>query len=275
MRKFIGCTALITGASSGIGKEFALQLAPVASRIILVARRSELLESLASTLRQSRPELRVDCHTVDLSDPAQCDKLIREVQTAAPELNLLINNAGLGDRGDFTSSEWSRVNAMLQVNIVALTELCHGLIPTLRENKDATIINLSSLASVVPIPDFAVYAASKAYVSSLSEALNMEIGNSGVWVTHVCPGPADTEFGSVAARKEGPRLADTPLPSPLKTPVDVVVRDALSAAARRKVRIFTGARIRFLAVFASSAPLWLIRLVLGTHRGTKNSPKRD
>ena len=202
MKDFLECTALITGASAGIGREIAVQLAPLAGTLILVARRTDRLESLRAELLAINPTLRVECHTVDLSVPAQVDVLCHTLAENAVELDFLINNAGFGDSGAFETSEWSKIERMLQVNIIALTALCHRSdSPAPAAPPRGAILNVSSIASLLPIPNLGVYAATKAYVSSFSEALRAELRGTGISVTHLCPGPVDTEFQDVAARQ--------------------------------------------------------------------------
>src|ERR1700691_3612404 len=129
MQFFDGCTALITGASSGIGLEFVRQLAPHARRVILVARRLDRLEALKGEL--DRPGLTVHCHAADLGDEVQIEALIAALAASGERVSLLVNNAGLGDHGLFEGSDWARVKAMIDVNITSLTRLTHALLPDL------------------------------------------------------------------------------------------------------------------------------------------------
>src|SRR5580658_532589 len=133
MKYFTGCTALITGVTSGIGREFALQLAPYAQRLILVARRTDRLESLQRDLIQINPQLIVHCQSVDLADESQIDAMTRWLQTSGSRVNVLVNNAGLGDHGDLAGADWEKLKRIIGVNITALTKLTHFVIPMLRE----------------------------------------------------------------------------------------------------------------------------------------------
>ena len=130
----------------------------------------------------------------DLSDESEREDLIRRVNETGWSPTLLVNNAGLGDYGEFSSSEWEKVQALLDVNIAALTHLTHGFLPPMIAAGRGAILNVSSLAGDLPIPDFAVYAASKAYVSSFSEALRLELRGSGVHVVLIEPGPIESRF---------------------------------------------------------------------------------
>lgn len=252
------CTALITGASSGLGMEFARQLAPRASTLILVARRSERLDRLKSELE--RPGLTIYCRQTDLSDYSEIDGLVEWIAAEGLPLNVLINNAGLGDRGRFDTSDWERVQEMLDVNIAALTRLTHALLPRLKAQGGAAILNVSSVASMVPVPRMAVYAATKAYVTSFSEALRAELRGTGVRVTALCPGPVSTEFGQVAERTMNPE----PLQAPdvLYVPASKVISEALKAVDCDRARIIPGWRMVLLMAFATMLPMALLRFGL-------------
>jgi len=238
MKFFHGCTALITGASSGLGVEFARQLAPRARALVLTARRQDRLEQLKAELTRSNPNLSVYCYALDLSDTDSLERFIRWLSDEGVRISFLINNAGLGDHGLFQASEWPKVQSMLDVNITALTRLTHALLPGLRTFTDAAILNVSSSASFLPVPQLAVYAATKAYVTSFSEALRAELRGTGISVTALCPGPVDTEFGNVAnSGHTGPGF--TP-PEFLKVPAEQVVQEALLGVERDRARVIPG-----------------------------------
>jgi short-subunit dehydrogenase len=196
-----GCTALITGASAGIGREFARQLVGRARGFVLVARRQDRLEELRAELSARDPNANVQIYRADLSRADELTALAEWLEQQQIAIDLLINNAGLGDRGEFGTSELKRVEEMLQVNIVALTTLTRRLLPPMIARKRGAILNVSSSASFLPMPTFAVYAATKAYVTSFSEALRTELRGSGIGVTSLCPGPVHTEFDQVARGK--------------------------------------------------------------------------
>ena len=259
MKDFLECTALITGASAGIGREIALQLAPLAGTLILVARRTDRLEALRGELLAINPELRVQCRTVDLSIIAEVESLCQALKEEAVELDFLINNAGLGDSGTFETSEWDKIERMLQVNVFALTLLCHRLIPLLRRHRPGAILNVSSIASLLPIPNLGVYAATKAYVSSFSEALRVELHATGISVTHLCPGPVDTEFQEVAGRVGSPERKHAP--DWLKVPVEEVARVALRAVAHDQARVIPGFWMMLAPLCFALLPLFLLRAI--------------
>jgi short-subunit dehydrogenase len=270
MRDFLHCTAVITGASAGIGREIARQLAPHAGTLILAARRTERLEALGAELRGVNPDLRVICETVDLGRPEQVEAFARRLVDDGVELDFLINNAGVGDSGTFESSEWSTVDKLLQVNVVALTCLCHRLIPVLRRHRPGAILNVSSIASLLPVPDLAVYAATKAYVSSFSEGLRAELRGTGISVTHLCPGPVDTEFQQVARRAGAPERAHAP--AMMTVPVEVVARAGLRAVAQDRARVFPGVWIQLAAVLLGLLPLFVVRMFLTSARPRRVPP---
>ena len=164
---------IITGASSGFGEAFAGTLAPHAAELVLIARNGDVLRQLAAALEKRHPGLRASVFPCDLADEASLDTLVSHLDSLPPGRTLLINNAGAGDYGEFADGRWEKIRALLRLNVESLTRLCHALIPSMKRN-GGDIINLSSLGALLPIPDFAVYAATKAYVSSLSEALRLE-----------------------------------------------------------------------------------------------------
>jgi short-subunit dehydrogenase len=262
MNFFHGCTALITGASSGIGEEFARQLAPHARSLILVARRADRLQALKEQL--DRPGLTIHCHTADLADEVQIEALLAALAASGERVSLLINNAGLGDHGFFEESDWARVSAMLDVNIKALTRLTHALLPDLVRAGRGAILNVSSIASLLPLPKMAVYAASKAYVSSFSEALRGELRGTGVSVTALCPGPVNTEFFDGAERPNAREAM--PAPEIFKVSVEEVVGSALLAVERDRARVIPGWLVCVIMTIASLVPLFILRLFLAQRR---------
>lgn len=274
MNDFLECTALITGASAGFGREMARLLAPLAGTLVLVARRADRLAELREELLALNPNLRVRCETVDLTQPAELDALCERLVHDGEPLDFLINNAGFGDRGAFETSEWAKIEAMLQLNVVALTALCHRLLPLLRRHRPGAILNVSSIASMLPVPEMAVYAATKAYVSSFSEALRAELRRTGISVTHLCPGPADTEFNDVACRSEDART--DVMPALFKVSARKVARAGLMAVARDRARVVPGVPMLLLAIFLGIVPLAILRVFLaapGARRQRVRAPQ--
>ena len=263
MKFYEGCTALITGASSGLGVEFARQLAPHAHSLVLVARRLERLDALKHELESLHSNLRVHVYGADLGREDQRVAFVNWLPSQNVKVDFLINNAGLGDRGAFESSEWNKVRSILDVNISALTHLIHLLLPSMMLGGRAAILNVSSVAGFIPLPNTAVYSASKAYVTSLSEALAIELRPRGITVTALCPGPISTEFHSVATRpgiEEGPSHAER-MPAFVVTPEEAV-RTALVAVSRGRARVVPGPLLCVAVALAMLVPFFIIREVL-------------
>jgi short-subunit dehydrogenase len=275
--KLDDCSALITGASAGLGREFARQLAPRARALVLVARRGDRLNELRDELApdavaedavlgpRSASATTVQVRVVDLCDQTQIDELVKWLEQEKIDIDLLINNAGLGDVGPFASSEPPRNREMLLVNIVALTALTRKLLPRMIAQKRGAILNVSSSAGFLPIPTFAVYAATKAYVNSFTEALRAELRGTGITVTALCPGPVRTEFQSVAQRPGGePEYG----PDFVHVSPERVVRDALAAVEADRPLIIPGVMMRIGMCLVRLTPMSILRLAW------RLSPKR-
>ncbi|HVF84798.1 MAG TPA: SDR family oxidoreductase [Abditibacteriaceae bacterium] len=186
-------TALVTGASSGIGLELANCLARGGYDLVLVARNREKLKEVANTLSR-RHNNRVLILVKDLSRPAAPQKIFEELQRANVQIDVLVNNAGLGAYGHFAEADVDRMLSVMQVNMAALTHLTRLFLPQMIERGRGRVLNVASTAAFQPGPLMAVYFASKAYVLSLSEALSNEVKGSGVSITCLCPGPTQSDF---------------------------------------------------------------------------------
>lgn len=260
--------ALVTGASAGLGEEFARQLAGRCRMLVLVARRTERLDALAADLRGAHPRLAVHVIGCDLAEAGQRLDLVDTLAREALVPDLLVNNAGLGDHGEFLTADWTRIDSMLKVNIEALTHLTHLLLPGMvaqaevlgRNGWRGAVINVSSLASIVPIPDFAVYAATKAYVTSFSEALRIELRGSRIPVLAVCPGPVHTEFGELARRPGEPDLMGAR--KVFYVPKEQVVAESLVTLGDERARVFPGWQVAAAAALIGLLPMALIRLAM-------------
>lgn len=184
--------ALVTGASAGLGVEFARQLSKRGHRLVLAARRKERLQELANELGNARAV------AIDLSRKGAAEKLMADVEAHGEIVDLLVNNAGFGLIGRFAELDTARQRQMIDLNAGALTDLCRAAAPGMIERKSGAILNVASTAAFQPGPKMAVYFATKVFVLSLSEALHEELKPHGVKVSCLCPGPTRTEFGEVA-----------------------------------------------------------------------------
>ena len=259
MSRIDGCSALITGASAGIGREFARQLAGRAASIVLVARRRERLEELREELIRTNPKLRVQIREADLSNDHGVIDLFRSLEGEEISVDLLINNAGLGDHGLFATSDLERVEQMLAVNVRALTVLTRLFLPKMIASKRGTILNVSSTAGFLPLGGFAVYAATKAYVTSFSEAIRAELHGTGVTVTALCPGPVGTEFSQVARRDTA--IREKSAPGFMYVSVEKVVSVTLDAVERDQPIIIPGFFMKLAMLLTRLLPSPVLRLV--------------
>ena len=184
--------ALVTGASAGLGVEFARRLAKRGDSLVLAARREERLEELAKELGKARAV------AIDLSKANAAAKLMADIEANGETVDLLVNNAGFGLIGRFAELDSRRLRQMIDLNVGSLTDLCRAVAPGMIERTSGAILNVASTAAFQPGPKMAVYFATKAFVLSLSEALHEELKPHGIKVSCLCPGPTRTEFGDVA-----------------------------------------------------------------------------
>ena len=184
--------ALITGASAGLGVEFARQLSKRGHTLVLAARREDRIEALASELGNARAV------AIDLSTANAPAELMANIEAAGEQVGILVNNAGFGQIGQFAELDLRRARQMIDLNCATLTDLCRLAAPGMVARKSGGIVNVASIAAFQPGPKMALYCATKAFVLSLSEGLHEELKPHGVHVTALCPGPTRTEFGDVA-----------------------------------------------------------------------------
>ncbi len=244
---------LITGASAGIGLEFARQLAKRGQKLVLVARRKDRLDALAAELGNARVV------AIDLSEPGSTAKLMANLRKAGEHVETLINNAGFGLSGRFAELDADRQREMIDLNIARLTELCRAVAPGMIERKAGAILNLASTAAFQPGPNMAVYFATKAYVLSFTEALHEELKPHGIKVTALCPGPTKTEFGEVAGFTEG-RF------DRLSTDAAGVVRAGINGLDRNRAVVVPGWLNKLGASSTRFVPRPLVRKIAGALR---------
>jgi short-subunit dehydrogenase len=199
-------TALVTGASSGIGREFADILASRGHNLVLAARREEELNKLKGKL-ESQYRVNVVVFARDLSDLSACDDLCAELKRQGIAVDILINNAGFGDFVPFAEADWQKLDTMMHLNMLSLTRLTKLLLPAMLERRHGRILNMASTAAFQPGPLMAVYFATKAYVLSFSQALANEVAGSGVTVTVLCPGPTESGFRDAAGAERSKLFA--------------------------------------------------------------------
>lgn len=247
-------TALITGASSGIGEAFARKLAAQGRNVLLVARAEDRLITLCNELGRHN-SIRAQYVAMDLRKPESPVTLFEETQKRGLTIDLLVNNAGFGGFGDFLKTDLDRQLNMIDLNVKAVVELTYRFLPPMRERKQGAVINVASTAGFQPVPFMANYAATKAFVLSFSEALWEENRALGVTVMALCPGTTDTNFFEAAHGKKPPaRIAQTP---------EEVVDTALSGLARRKASVVSGFTNRLMVEAERLTPRSLVIRVAG------------
>ena len=230
--------ALITGASSGLGEEYARQLAETGTDLVLVARRKERLEVLAAEL-ETRFGIKVEIFPADLSQDADVKNLAEKI-SGIQELDLLINNAGFGGKGSFYKDTGEEAWRMIKVHVVAPTELTRAALPGMIDRKRGAIINVASIAAFSPLSG-ALYSSTKAFLVMFSENLQTELIETGIKIQALCPGLTHTEFHQVAGIKK------EAIPGILWMKADRVVRISLRALTKNKVIVIPGVRNKFLA----------------------------
>ncbi len=247
--------ALITGASSGIGMEFAHLLAAENKDLIITARRTDRLEQLKTELTQQH-SIQVDIIPADLSQPTGPTELYKQIKQRSLQVNLLINNAGFGVYQAFTKADHQRLTEMVQVNVTALTELAHLCAQDMKQLGKGAILNVASMVGLRPLPYYAVYAATKAYVVSLGDALHAELKDDNITVTTLSPGLTQTEFFEVSGY---PRSRSTDY---FTLPARKVAQIGLKALAKGKAHVVPGSLNNVGAWFLRWIPVsWTRQLV--------------
>jgi uncharacterized protein len=242
-------TALVTGASSGIGQRLAMLLAGDGRDLVIVARRTELLEALAARLRQEH-QVSVEVLTADLTSAAGL--AAAEARLADPDrpIELLVNNAGFGSSGSFTDLPVGTAEEQIRLNVAAVVRLTHAALPGMLQRGHGGVLNVSSVAGFVPSPGAAVYGATKAFVTSFSESLSAEVKDRGVHVTALCPGFTRTEFrGGSSSGPAGLAWLDA----------DRVARAGLDAVAAGRVLTVPGAQYKSVVSLTRIVPRGVLR----------------
>lgn len=257
---FSGKTALITGASSGIGEQMARQLAAVGCHLILVARRTERLKVLARELAS----VTVDVITADLADPQAAEAVYAQTQAAGRQVDILINNAGFGFQKPLLSLPVADQLGMVDVNVRSLLALTQRFAAPMAQRGQGWVLNVSSVSAWFPIPGMATYAASKSFVLTLGRALHEEWKPAGITVTTLSPGGTRTEFSGKARGSLDPNLEKAMMPA------DVVASAGLRALVRGKPVVVPGWHYKALTALVRLLPMsTVVRLagaVMGRHR---------
>lgn len=249
--------ALITGASSGIGAAIAAELAQRGHDLVLVARREPALRELAQKLQTQHA---VCCHVMphDLTALGGVKALVEQLQSAGVSPDVLVNNAGLGLIGKHVDNPWEDEKRMIDLNMLALTELTHALLPAMVKRRQGRVLNVASTAAFQAGPGMAVYFASKAYVLSYSEALHHELAPLGITVTALCPGPTQSEFISVASKHRKISLADR-IPF---APAQGVAEQAVECLMRGDAIVVPGVFNKLGVWSTRITPRWLSRRIV-------------
>lgn len=249
-------TVLITGASSGIGEALAWVFAEHGHDLILVARSVDKLDQLADELA-GKHDVMVSVRPADLSEPGSAENLAKVLHREGRVVDILVNNAGVLEHGTFVDMEAEDHQRMLRLNVVGLTDILAHFLPDMVSRDAGRILNVASIAAFQPVPSLATYAATKAYVLSLSEALAEELRGTGVTVTVLCPGVTETNM--IAAAES----AVERLPSMLVGDVDKVAREAFKACMKGKTIVVPGTLNLATTLAARTSPKWLVRRLMG------------
>ncbi|HCM25736.1 MAG: hypothetical protein A2Z99_20375 [Treponema sp. GWB1_62_6] len=239
---FKGRTALVTGASSGLGSDFARQLAKEGANLIITARRADALEALASEILAGSPGVRVDVIALDLGQPDSVDALAKTIADKGLVVDVLVNNAGYGSFGPFDRIPWEKEYAMLQLDIVALVKATRVFAEGMKERGWGRILQVASIAAFQPTPLYASYGAAKAFVLNYGIAVNRELRGTGVTCSVLSPGVTATGFLKVAGQTPTPYQRSSMMASP------AVVKVGLRALARGKKAVVPGFGNRVAAV---------------------------
>jgi uncharacterized protein len=259
MKEGSGKTALVTGASSGIGKAFAELLAQKGYAVVLTARRADRLEALAAELRE---KYKIATHTIvaDLAQPQASEQIATELASRDLVIDLLVNNAGYGVPGSYVNVEWTEHERFMHVMVTAVLDLTHRLLPGMIDRGWGRIINIASVAGLVPAPaGHTLYGASKAFVVRFSEALSAENAPKGVHCTAVCPGFTLSEFHDVT----GTRDRMNKMPGWLWLNADDVAREGYEAVMKGHSVVVNGRVYQLLVWLTGAMPRGLSRWVAG------------
>ena len=253
-----GTTALVTGASSGIGREIAKILGARVKCLVLVARREERLRELRDTLVQVRRDLDVRIYVCDLGKRAELEALIGRLAEDGIHVDVLVNNAGIGDMGMFDMANAEKTRQLIELNVTSLTLLTLALLPRMVNQKRGGILNVSSGFGLAVLGGFAAYIGSKHYVTGFSEALRADLTGTGVGVTQVCPGPVATEF-----KDSVDNPTDLWVPGPMEISAEACARAAVRGFERGRAIVVPGIMMKAVLLLNGLSPRLFRRIVAG------------
>ncbi len=256
MRPPLDGVVVVTGASSGIGREMAKLLAEEAKALVLVARRRARLEELATELRTKHPKLTVHIEERDLGQVSAILPMVESIKSTVGEIDVLVNNAGLGDISMFDLSDEKKAEGMITLNVTSLTLLTRAVIPGMVARKRGGILNVSSSFGLAFLPGFATYLGTKHYVTGFTEGLRADMRGTGVVVCQVCPGPVATEFEENAGNFTGQSV-----PGFVEISPERCARSAIGAFRRNKPLVIPGVVMRFLMLLNGLSPRPLRRFL--------------
>ncbi len=251
-------TILVTGASSGIGMAIARLVAPRARTVVLVARRVERLEELKRALQEASPALRVEVVPCDLSSREEVTKLVAQIGERGIEIDVLVNNAGVGMMGSFERADAAKTTFMIDLNVTSLTLLTLAFLPRMVERKRGGVINISSSFGLGVTPMFAAYLATKHYVTGFTEGLCADLAGTGVVVTQVCPGPVRTEFEQTMGNDTGAKV-----PAFIEISAEHCARSAIRSFERGRAMVVPGIAMKIVMLINALSPRFVRRAFAG------------
>lgn len=241
-----GSVALVTGASSGIGREIAAMLAGRLKALAIVARRADRLEQLRDELKTRHPNLSITPLPCDVGKGEEVASLIERARAEVGPIDILVNAAGLGLDGLFDRTDWQRIRQLLNVNVMAVAHLTQAFLPDMVARGRGGVLNIGSGAGLTVLPSAAAYVASKHFIDGFSEALRADLAGTGVVVTQVAPGPVDSEFDHVAGSPGGMKGGP---PRFVRIGAEQCAREAIAGFERGDALVFPGRPYRFVMRF--------------------------
>jgi uncharacterized protein len=250
-----GGTVLVTGASSGIGMAIAREVAPRAKALVLVARRVDRLEKLKDELLKTRPELRVEVLPCDLAKRDDVTRLIADVKAKDLEVDVLVNNAGIGLMGFLDHADIEKTTFAIDLNVTSLTMLTIAFLPGMVRRNRGGVLNISSGFGLSVMPMFAVYCGTKHYVTGLTEALVADLGGTDVVATQVCPGPVKTEFEDVMGNETGKKV-----PGFVEISAEQCARESVRGFDRGRAIVVPGFIMKIVMLINALSPRFMRRV---------------